>query len=244
MTRQDSTTTHVVLVGGQLCTPRFWDEQRAGLAPRAELHDFCPGEAPGERSVADAARRLLATVPGRFAIAGHALGGFVALEVVRQAPDRVSHLALLGTNAEPDAPAAYARRMAYKRMAEAGQLEELIAERYAAVLHPALVGEPRYRAIVAAMARATGAERFLRQQDIVLGRPDSRPGLGAIRCPCTLIVGREDRLGTVAQHEEMARGIPQAQLHVIEGCGHFSPVEKPAEVTALLREWVTGGDPA
>ncbi len=244
MTRPDSTTTHLVLVGGQLCTPRFWDEQRKGLARRAELHDFCPGEAPGERSVADAARRLLATAPTRFAIAGHALGGFIALEVVRQAPGRVTHLALLGTNAEPDAPSAYARRMAYKRLAEAGQLEELIAERYAAVLHPALAAEPRYRDIVATMARATGAERFLRQQDIVLGRPDSRPSLGAIRCPCVLIVGREDRLGTVAQHEEIARGIAQARLHVIEDCGHFSPLEKPAEVTALLLEWLTSGHPA
>lgn len=238
MPASGSAAADLVLLCGQLCTQRIWEAQREALARHARLHAFCPGEDDGDRSVGATARRVLAAAPARFALAAHAMGGFVALEIMRQAPERVTRLALLGTNAEADGPSQYARRMAYKRMAEEGRLEDLIAERYALVLHSTLADVPGYREIVATMARDTGAERFLRQQDIVLSRPDSRPGLGAIRCPCTLIVGRQDRLGTVAQHEEIARGIPHARLHVLEDCAHFATIEKPEEVSRLLVGWL------
>lgn len=225
----------LVLVSGQLCTERIWHDQIVHLQDVAEITTFCPAD---DDTVAQAARRILDAAPPRFALGAHAMGGFVAFEILRQAPGRVTRLALLATNAEADPPSQLERRQAYARMAAGGRFEELIEQRYPLVLHPSRVDDPAYRAVVAEMARAIGAQRFLHQQNIVLSRPDSRPALGAIRCPCLLIVGREDRLATVAQHRDIAARVPHAELHVIEDCGHFSTVEKPDEVNRLLRGWL------
>jgi len=229
----------LVLVSGQLCTERIWREQIAHLQDVAEIHTFCPVD---DDTVAHAASRILDAAPPCFALGAHAMGGFVAFEILRQAGARVKRLALLGTNAEADPPSQLERRMAYARMAADGRFEELIEQRYPLVLHPSVVDDPSYRTVVAEMAREIGPRRFLHQQNIVLSRPDSRPVLGAIRCPCLLIVGREDRLASVAQHRDIADRVPNAVLHVIENCGHFSTVEKPDEVNRLLRTWLTAPD--
>src|SRR5512139_1617140 len=104
--------SELVLISGQLCTERIWEAQLAELGDHVTPSTFCPGE---DDTVADAARRILRAAPGKFALAAHAMGGFVALEIMRQAPERVLRLALLGTNAEADPPSQYERRMAYKR---------------------------------------------------------------------------------------------------------------------------------
>jgi len=231
--------TPLLLLCGQLCTARLWRAQIEGLADLADIAVHCPAQ---DGDVESAAARILAQAPPRFALAAHAMGGFVALAIMRQAPARVTRLALLGTNAAPDAPEQRERRLRYRQMTLDGRLEELIAQRYELVLHPALASLADFREIVAQMARETGADAFLHQQDIVLGRPDSRPRLVEIGCPCLLVVGRQDRLATVEQHAEIAALVPRARLQVIEDCGHFSLLEHPAETTRLLRGWLLEGD--
>ena len=228
-------TAAIVFITGQLCDKRIWRAQADLLSSVADISFACPDS---EDTVAEAATRILGEAPATFSLVAHAMGGFVALEMMRQAPQRIARLALLATNAEPDDPAQLPRRLEYRQMVEDGRFDELISQRYPLVLHPALVTDPQYRKIVDDMAHAIGPERFLHQQSIVLSRPDSRPHLHAVRCPCLLIVGRQDRLASVEQHREIAALVASAELHILEDCGHFSPLEKPQQVNQLLSQWL------
>jgi pimeloyl-ACP methyl ester carboxylesterase len=189
-------------------------------------------------TIAGLAADALAQAPeGRFALAGHSMGGYVALEILRRAPERVERLALLNTHARPDSPEATVNRRRLMQLAETD---------FPAVMHelaPKLVAPRHLEEIgllgkMSEMALATGKEGFLRQELAIIGRIDSRPHLGAIRCPTLVIAGREDQIMPVAWLEELARGIPGARLEVIEECGHMASMEQPGKVTALLAEWL------
>ncbi len=173
----------------------------------------------------------------RFALAGHSMGGYVALEILRRAPQRVERLALLNTHARPDSPESTQNRRRLMALAETdfpgvmGELApKLVAPRH--LKDEGLIGK------MSEMALATGTEAFLRQQRAIIGRIDSRPHLAAIRCPTLVVAGREDAIMPVAWLEELARGIPGARLEVIEDSGHMSSLEQPEKVTALLAEWL------
>jgi pimeloyl-ACP methyl ester carboxylesterase len=187
-------------------------------------------------SIAQLAKDALAQAPeGRFALAGHSMGGYVALEVMRQAPGRVDRLALLNTNARPDSPEATANRQRLMALAER-DFPEVIR-----TLLPKLVMEDRVRELsgtITGMALACGKDAFLRQQRAIIGRIDSRPHLAAIRCPTLVIAARNDALMPVEILEELARGIPGAKLAIVEESGHVAPLERPDEVLGLLREWL------
>jgi pimeloyl-ACP methyl ester carboxylesterase len=191
-------------------------------------------------TVADLARSALEQAPeGRFALAGHSMGGYVALEIMRQAPERISRLALLNTHARPDSAEATQNRRRLMELADR-DFEAVVS----ALLPKLMTGEhlkdPVLTGIVGAMALATGREAFQRQERAIIGRPDSRPHLAAIRCPTLVVAGRDDQLMPVELLEELARGIPGARLAVVEECGHLATIEQPFEVTRLVREWLTG----
>lgn len=183
--------------------------------------------------------RVLATAPLRFALAGLSLGGIVALEMVRQAPERVERLALLSTSARP---ASAQQREQWRRigaLVREGQLHTVVHEH----LLPTLVqagrrADPRLTRLVAAMADSVGPTAYLRQLAALSTRADSRPYLAQIACPTLLVAGRLDAICPVALHEEMAAAIPGARLSVIEGCGHLSSLEQPQAVSELLRGWL------
>ncbi|MGH8286168.1 MAG: alpha/beta fold hydrolase, partial [Steroidobacteraceae bacterium] len=98
--------------------------------------------------------------------------------------------------------------------------------------------DERFLALARAMARDTGADAFLRQQNAIIGRPDSRPTLATITRPTFVVVGDQDRITAVSDAEAIAAGVPGAQLVIVEDCGHLMPLEQPTRTTELLRQWL------
>jgi pimeloyl-ACP methyl ester carboxylesterase len=183
------------------------------------------------------AARALASLPPRFALAGLSLGGYVALEIMRRAPERVTRLALLGTSARPE-PSAEAERAESSTVLEQSRAAGA-TPMMALLVHPMRLGDRRLTTILAAMADRVGRKAFLRQQRAILRRADSRPDLAAIACPTLLLSGRQDPLAPPSLQHEMAGAIGGSRQIVIEDCGHLSPLERPETVTKALRDWLS-----
>lgn len=185
------------------------------------------------------ATRALAQAPGRFHLFSHAMGGFVAFEILRRAPDRVRSLVLLSTLAQNDTPAQTERRLGYARLVEEGRFEQVVEERIPILLHPARRSDPVLLGVVRRMAQDTGPERFLKQQAAIMTRIDSRPGLSAISCPTLIAAGREDGIVTAAHQDDLRSGVPHAHFRWLENCGHIVTHEQPEETMTLLRDWIS-----
>jgi len=227
---------HVVLVPGLLCTRDLFRDQIDHLAPRAEV---VLGDHSRHETVAEIAASILAGAPPRFSLAGLSMGGYIAMEMMMMAPDRIERLALLDTQARPDTPEVVARRLKLNEMARSGQLcavsRDILLKLY---IHPdRLTDEGLVRRVIA-MAEETGPEAFLRQQAAILSRPDRRPDLGTITCPSLVIVGDVDALTPPECAREIAAAIPGARLEIIRHCGHLTTMECPDAVNALLDDWL------
>lgn len=225
----------LLLVPGLLCDAALWGAQVAGLADLATVR---VGEVTAEDSIAAMAAALLAEMPEAFSLAGLSMGGYVAQEIMRQAPDRVLRLALLDTSARADDEAQHAQRRALIALAGRGRFRGVTPRLLPRLLHPRHLADPRLTGTVTAMAERVGRDAFLRQQTAIMGRADGRADLARIACPTLVLCGREDALTPLALHEEMATAIPGGRLAIVEECGHLAPLEQPAAVTAALREWL------
>ncbi len=192
----------------------------------------------GQSSMAELAQAILADAPPRFALAGLSMGGYIAFEIVRQAPERVLKLALLDTSARPDTPEQSEVRRARIAMAKAGDFAAISALMFPGLVHARRREDAGLKVIVEQMAAETGAEGFIRQQTAILGRPDSRPGLSAIKCPTLVLVGDGDELTPPTLAREIAQGIPAARLEVVADSGHLSTLERPEAVTEMLAAWL------
>ena len=232
--------TALVLVPGLLCDERLWRHQARGLADLAD--PILIPDVTGHDSVEGMARDVLEAAPGRFALAGLSMGGYVALEIVRQAPERVEALALLDTSARPDTPEGTQTRLALIEMAREGRFDEVWRTLLPKIVHPDRVEDPDLVAAVEGMARSVGPEAFERQERAIIGRPDSRGDLPGISCPTLVLCGREDTLTPPPLHEELADGIPGAILRLVDRSGHLSTLERPREVTDAMREWLRALD--
>lgn len=229
-------TPALVLVPGLLCDRRLWRHQIEGLvdlAGRVLVPDVTGGD-----SVAGIARGILETAPERFALAGLSMGGYVSLEILRQAPDRVEALALLDTSARPDTPGQTEARLALIELARAGRFDEVWHTLLPKIVHPDRTEDPEIRSTVRQMAHAVGPGGFERQERAIIGRPDSRDDLPGISCPVLILCGRDDALTPPHLHEELADGIPGARLRQIDRCGHLSTLERPEAVTRAMRGWL------
>jgi pimeloyl-ACP methyl ester carboxylesterase len=184
------------------------------------------------------ARRILAEAPPRFALAGHSMGGYIAFEIVRQAPDRVGKLALLNTQARPDTPEATARRRVQIGRAQAGEYHAVLDELFPNFVHPSRDGDSALRKLVHDMGDDVGVEAFVRQQTAIMGRADSRPTLARIECPTLVLSGDEDNTIPNSLSKEIAGGIHGARLVILPNCGHLSQVEQPEAVAAALVDWL------
>lgn len=224
----------LLLLPGLLCDEALWQAQVAGLAGVARC---VVADVTQDDSLPAMAARALAHAPPRFALAGLSMGGYLAFEVLRQAPDRVTRLALLDTSARADTPEQARRRRGLMALTRSGQFRGVTPRLLPQLVHPAHLGGPVGQAVMA-MAERVGRDAFLRQQAAILGRPDSRPGLPGLRLPALVAVGEADVLTPPELSEEIAAAIPGARLHRIPGCGHLPPMEAPALVTALLRDWL------
>jgi len=191
-------------------------------------------------TIAGLARSALAQAPeGPLFLAGHSMGGYVALEVMRQAPERVAKLALLNTHARPDTAEATENRQRLMALADR-DFQAVIAALLPKLMTPAHVSDPALAGIVTTMALAVGREAFKRQENAIIARIDSRAHLAKIRCPTLVVAARDDQLMPVEILREMAEGISGARLAIVEDSGHMASMERPREVTRLLREWLTG----
>ncbi len=220
----------VLLLPGMMCDERLWSHQIAALDAPVQVADLSRSD-----NLADMAAGVLSRAPQSFAMAGLSMGGILAFEIWRQAPHRVTHVALLDTNPHPDEPDRKAVRYEQIAAAASGQLRQLAIES----LKPLYVAEKNrdneaLLGTVLDMALDLGPAVFGRQSLAVMNRPDSVPTLPTITCPATVICGREDVICPVRFHELMAQQIPGANLVVIDECGHLSSMEEPEAVTREL----------
>ena len=225
----------LLLLSGLLSDGALW---------RAQVDDLADIAAPTipdlslDDTIAGMADRALANAPPRFALAGLSMGGYVALEIMRRAPGRVSRLALLDTSARTDTPEQAERRREAIRLAEGGDFGSVADRMLPNLVHPDRLSDEGLASAIRAMARRLGKDGFLRKQRAIMGRIDSRPDLPRIACPTLVLCGREDASTPLALSEEMAALVPGARIAVVERCGHMSAMERPAEVSAALRRWL------
>lgn len=228
----------LVLIPGLLCDALMWRAQVEALGAQCEcwIADHTRSE-----TMAGVAGDVLREAPfERFALAGLSMGGYVALEIVRQAAQRVDRLALLDTSARADTPEQGEKREGLIALAQRGRFVGVTQALLPLLVHRSRLGDDKLVATVKKMAANTGQEAFIRQEHAIMSRSDSLPLLPSITCPTLVLCGRQDALTPLERHEEMARCIPGASLKVIEDCGHLSTLERPAEVSAALGRWLAG----
>jgi len=228
--------TKVVLVPGLLCTGALWAPQVAALC---DIADCVVADHTRHDSLVRIARSILEAAPERFALAGLSMGGYIAYEIVRQAPERVERLALLDTGSRADPPERAAARRDLVATAEREGVRRAQELLMPVLIHPARLRDRPLVDTVLQMGADTGLEAFKRQQEAIIGRPDNRPLLASIRCPTLVVVGREDALTPPELAREIADGIPGARLEIIPDCGHLSTLERPEAVNRALRAWLT-----
>ncbi|MBU0726777.1 MAG: alpha/beta hydrolase [Alphaproteobacteria bacterium] len=227
----------LLLLPGLLCDEKLWAPQIEALSGIADAtvadltqHDSFP-------AMADA---VLATAPAQFALAGLSMGGYVAQQILRQAPERVLKLALLDTSARADTEEQTTRRRGLIELAQKGRFKGVTPRLMPMLIHPQRLEDKKLTDTIIAMAEHVGMDGFLKQQKAIMGRPDGRPDLPKITVPTLVLCGRQDALTSPALHEEIHAGIPGSRLVVIEECGHLSTLERPAEVNMAMREWLRG----
>jgi len=223
------------LLPGLMCDADVWKHQQTHLADLARIviPDF-----RGFDSLTAMAENVLQTAPDRFAVAGHSMGGRVALELWNLAPSRVSKLALLETGAEPLAAGETIKRQALIDLALTSGMQAVADTWLPPILHPMHRQEHHLLHAITTMIMRTSVEDFVKQMHALIRRPDASGYLKHINCPTLLLAGRHDSLYPVAQHEQMLKDIVNARLIVLEDAGHMAPLEKPWSVTAALRDWL------
>jgi pimeloyl-ACP methyl ester carboxylesterase len=192
-----------------------------------------------DKTMAEMAASILATAPPRFALIGISMGGYVSLEIMRQAPERVIKLALLSTSARPDSPAQIRQRRSLVALARARDFRTTLAQALGAILHLTHRGDPALSELTVRMGLVVGIDGLARQVEAIIGRIDSRPSLSAISVPTLVLVGEDDTLTPLERSEELAAGIPNARLVVVPQCGHASTLEQPEAVNLALIEWIS-----
>lgn len=228
-------TETVVFLPDQMCDARLFGPQIADLS-----RDQAVMTAPitlGDR-IEEIASSLLDLAPTRFALVGHGMGGIVAMEVYRRAPERVTRLALVGTTPLAETPQVAALRDPQMIRARAGRFEEVLAETFA---QGDLAPGPHRRevlALVLDMARELGTEVFVRQSRALQRRRDQQGTLRRINVPTLILCGAVDTLYPVKRHSFMAEMIPKADLRVIDDAGRMPTLEQPEAVTLALRDWL------
>ena len=225
----------LICVPGLMCSAALFAPQREGLA---DIADVWVPEPTKDATLEGMAQRILRAAPERFALAGLSMGGYVAFEILRQAPHRVERLALLDSNARADLPDKVGIRYLLIGMGYALGARAVQAALMNMLIHKDRLADRALVDQVLAMADSIGHATFARQQAAIIARPDNRPFLAEIKCPTTIIVGAEDALTPVKVAQEMQKGIAGSTLHVIPECGHLATLERPEAVNAILRDWL------
>jgi len=227
--------TPLILLPGQLCDAALWGAQTGALADIAAM---TVADLTRDDTVGAMAERVLADAPPRFALAGLSLGGYVAFEIVRRAAGRVTHLCLVNTSARADAEEQARRRERSVRAAQIGTFKGVTPRFLPTILHPDHAADPAMAQIVLEMTERVGRVAFEQQQKAATTRPDCLPLLSSIDCPTLVIGGHDDRVTPPVLQTEIAVGIRDARLEILETCGHLAPIEQAAAVNRLMRAWM------
>ena len=222
---------NLLLLPGMMCDERLWRRQIDALDISCSVANLMSHD-----NLPDMAAAILETAPESFAVAGLSMGGIVAFELWRQAPQRITHLALLDTNPHPDSQDRRSMRMEQVQQVLSGQLRKLATESLKpAYLAKANRDDQELLDEILAMALDAGEAVFERQSLALKDRVDSLATLDTINCPTTVICGAEDHICPPDYHELMAQRIPGARLVVIENCGHLATMEQPDIVNQELQ---------
>ncbi len=225
----------IVLVPGLNCSARLYAEQVPALW---RFGPVTVADHTRDDSMTAIAARILAASPPRFALVGLSMGGYIAMEMTRQAPQRVVKLALLDTAARAETPEQTEARARVIELAKTGRFAEVPELQFPVFVHRNRHGDAALKKLVRVMAEETGAAAFLRQQQAIIGRLDARRSLAAIKCPTLVLVGDGDELTPPHLSEEIAAAIAGARLVVVAECGHLSTLERPGAVNAALVAWM------
>lgn len=230
---------NILFLPGLLCDGRLWRDQVAALAgmARSTVADLTV-----DNEIAAMAARALAAAPDRFALVALSMGGYVAFEIMRQAPERVTRLALISTSAAPDSPERQAQRRAGIEALRHGRFLGVTDRLLPQLVHPSQLAGPVAQD-VKAMAARVGANAYLRQQEAILGRRESVSTLPLIGVPTLVAVGDEDRLTPVSEALQIHNGISGSDFHRLPACGHLPPMEQPELMTRLLHGFLFGDTP-
>jgi len=226
----------LVLLPGLLNTRQLFEHQIADLA---DLVDVVVPELYRHDSIGAMAQGALDAAPERFALGGFSMGGYVCFEILRRPPERVARLALMDTRAIPDTPESTERRRGFIEQSMMGRFHGVQPSLLPQIVHRARLEEPAVVQPILDMSREVGVQGFINEQTAMIARPDSRHMLHEIDVPTVVIVGRQDQATPLPRSQEMAADIANARLVIIEECGHMAPLEKPNEVSAALRRWLT-----
>lgn len=224
----------IVFIPGLLCTEALFAPQIVAFADRPIMvanhreHD----------SIKAIAASILNKAPARFSLIGLSMGGYIAMEILREAPERVGKVALLNTNARADTPEQSERRAFMIKLTREKGFRKIPHLLYPGFVHEQREHDEDLKAIVVEMATHTGPDAFIRQQTALINRPDARPRLQDITCPSLVLVGDGDRLTPPDLAREIHGHIPGSELVIIPGSGHLSPLEEPDQVTSVLRDFL------
>ncbi|WP_347252144.1 alpha/beta hydrolase [Legionella sp.] len=224
------TQNTLILLPGVLSNHRVWTHQATHLNEQ-----LCCQVIPltDHDNMEDLLQMVLASVAGNFILAGHSMGGWLALELARAAPERILKLCLLNTSAKEDPPEKYKDRLAMIAAVKQGQFQnvaENIAERY--------VHNKQVKQDVLSMFLNVGEEAFVNQEKALLTRRETVSILPQLTMPTMIIHAQKDKVFSLSSHLELQKKMPNAKLAIVDDCGHMSPMEAPQAITSLMRYWI------
>lgn len=226
--------TPLLLIPGMMCDARMWGglDSKLGIPVLHQLPT-------GADTMQDLAARVLAKAPPHFALAGLSMGGIVAMEILRQAPDRVARLALLDTNPRAELPEVQARREQQINRAMAGDLEGVMRDDMKPHYLANSPHKPEILSVCMEMALSLGPQVFARQSRALRDRPDQQATLSNFKGPALVLMGAEDKLCPLDRHKLMHELMPQSRLCIIPGAAHLPPLEQPDATLRALGDWLS-----
>ena len=229
--------TPIVFIPGLMCTGRIYQHQIEHLG---QAHPILLANHWSALTMKEVAAQILSAAPERFALVGTSMGGYAALEIIRQAPERVSSLILMSTSAKADTPErSKGRREQVAAAKKPNSMRETIKGLWPKIVHPARHEDYPLLNVFFDMAEHLGVSAFERQIEAIISREDSRPLLATIKVPTLVVVGKDDALIPPDESREIAAGIAGARLEEVEHAGHMCMTEKPDTVTNLLAEFLS-----
>ncbi|WP_179107006.1 alpha/beta fold hydrolase [Variovorax sp. KK3] len=229
----------LVLLPGLACDERLWEAQIPALTALPASLDVRVSDVHMRHDrIETMAAAVLREHPGPLVLCGASMGGMIAMEAARQAPERIAGLALLGTNPRPETPEMVELRTSAIELFEQGEAADVIQFNAGFAFHPAQAADAALVKRYVTLVLDAGADQLIRQNRALMVRPDQRPHLPSLRCPVLIMCGDSDKLTAPECSREMADLMPHAELVWVEACGHMLTMEKPAFVNATLVRWL------